>query len=163
MSHPIAYPYLPSGRAFIYVSENDPFMAAAKQVCLELSTEKNQPTGAVLVRNGRIIAQAANQVAIKNEYIRDLHKRGWCIRHMLGVKTGTKYWVCPGCSGYSLHAEARVIADAKRKGVSTEGADIYLYGHWWCCKPCWDRMIEAGIKDVYLLEGSEGMFHGSRK
>jgi deoxycytidylate deaminase len=34
-----------------------------------------------------------------------------------------------------------------------------MWGHWWCCKPCWDNMIAAGIKNVYVIEGSEILFN----
>lgn len=37
--------------------------------------------------------------------------------------------------------------------------DLYLWGHWWFCEPCWNAMIEAGIRDVYLLENSEVLFN----
>jgi hypothetical protein len=36
--------------------------------------------------------------------------------------------------------------------------DLYLWGHWWCCKLCWDKMIEVGIKNVYLMEGVDKLF-----
>ena len=53
------------------------------------------------------------------------------------------------------------IKDAITKGNQDKlpGADLYLYGHWWCCEPCWNAMINAGIKNVYLLKKSEVLFN----
>lgn len=154
----IKYPYLPEGKCILYVADGNPFMQEAKHACRELSTESKQPTGAVLVKDGRVVARAANQSRIKNRTLLKLHNR-FCVRKLLHVPTGTHYWVCPGCATYREHAESRVICVARRAGVDTDGTDLYLYGHWWCCKPCWDVMIKAGIRDVYLLEGSEHFFN----
>lgn len=33
-------------------------------------------------------------------------------------------------------------------------ADLYLDGHWWCCKACWIFMNAFSIKDVYLRDDS---------
>ncbi len=54
-----------------------------------------------------------------------------------------------------MHAEARAVKNA---GVKAHGGDLYLWGHWWCCKPCWDAMISAGIKNVYLYTESQKLF-----
>jgi len=154
----IDYPFIPEGREIFYVGEDNEFMRAAKEECLSHSTDMNQPTGSVAVLNGKIIGKASNQARIKHKKFAELHKRMLCVRKLLKVKTGTKYWLCPGCAKFSDHSEARAVKDAKRNGYTTAGADLYLYGHWWCCEPCWNAMIEGGIKNVYLLEGSEELF-----
>jgi deoxycytidylate deaminase len=154
----IKYPYLPEGRTILYVPPENEFMKAAEVARKELSTERNHPTGAVVVMNGQIVQRAGNQAPIKNPYLAELHKKWLCIRRILKIKTGTKYWMCPGCARSSYHAETLAVKNAKKKEVITEGADVYLHGHWWCCKPCWDAMIEGGIKNVYLVEGSEVLF-----
>lgn len=69
----------------------------------------------------------------------------------MNVKSGTKYWLCPGCNTHN-HAEQKALADAHKKGEPVEGADIYLWGHTYCCRWCWKAMLKAGIKDVYLPE-----------
>lgn len=155
----IVYPYLPQGRSFKYVPQDNEFMEEARRVARDISTDKIQSTSAVTVKDGIIIGVGGNQVLIKNKYFQKLHRRGLCTRKFLKIKSGTRYWMCPGCSPYDLHAEAQAIKDAKEKDNDTNGADLYHWGHWWCCKPCWDKMIEAGIKDVYLLEGSEKLFN----
>lgn len=159
----IQYPYQPEGRQVKYVGLENPFMAEAKKVQETLSTDLMHSTGAVLVKNGSVVASGANQSKLKpGSWLFNLHKKR-CIRRMLHIPTGTHYWVCPGCSTNKQHAEGRAVRDAKAKGIDTNGTDLYLYGHWWCCEPCWNEMISGGIKDVFLLEGSERFFARGHK
>ncbi|MEK7574951.1 MAG: deaminase [Patescibacteria group bacterium] len=155
----IQYPYLPEGRTIKYVPAHDRFMRAAEDACRELSTDHNHPTSAVLVKNGMVIGRAANQSALKNEKLIKLHREGFCIRRLLKIPSGQKYWLCPGCASSRNHAETLVMKLTKKQGIDTRGADIYHWGHWWCCKPCWDSMIAGGVRDVYLLDESEKLFN----
>ena len=154
----ITYPYLPEGRTILYVSENDPWMQMAAHVRNTQSTDHKHPTGAVVVKGGKIMGEGANQSRLKNPGLIKLHSK-YCIRKMLGVPSGKHYWLCPGCATHNQHAESRAVADAIQKENDTNDADLYLYGHWWACKPCWDSMIAAGIENVYLLENSEHIFN----
>jgi deoxycytidylate deaminase len=133
-------------------------MQEAKVVRNTLSTDHNHATGAVIVRDGKILGRGANQSAIKNSILLGWHKKFLCVRKWLKIKSGEKYWLCPGCASYKMHAEPRAVKDAERTHSNISGADLYLYGHWWCCKPCWDSMIGAGIKDVYLVESATDLF-----
>lgn len=49
------------------------------------------------------------------------------------------------------HAEASLIAEAAKKGISTEGADLYVTT--FPCPVCAKLVAEAGIKKVYFSEG----------
>src|SRR3989344_8373090 len=158
----IVYPYIPDGRVILYVDESNPFMKMAKEVSKEESTDLFQSTGSVLVKRGEVISKGANQSAIKNKKLLKFHQEKFCVRKWLRVKTGTHYWLCPGCASSSHHSEIRAIKDARKKGHDTSGADLYLWGHWWCCRPCWNAIIEGGINNVYLLLGSEELFNKSR-
>lgn len=151
------YPYLPEGRSFKYVPITDFFMAKTKKITFELSTDSKQPTGAIIVKEGKIIGVGANQSLLRKNWMHKLHGR-FCIRRLLKIKSGTNYWMCLGCASSHMHAEPRAIEDAKKKDNSTTGGDLYHWGHWWCCKPCWDSMIAAGIRDVYLVEGATEQF-----
>lgn len=148
------YPYLPEGRQIKYVGSDNAFMQEAHKMAMEFSTDRVQSTGAVVVKDGAIVGRGANISAISNPRLLDLHKK-LCPRKLLKVKSGTKYWICPGCATNKMHAESRAVANA---GAQAQQADLYLWGHWWCCKPCWDAMIKAGIKDVYLLDESVKLF-----
>ena len=152
------YPYLPEGRTIKYVSLDNGFMREAKIVRDTMSTDLNHSTGAVVVLNGKIVGRGANQSALKNKKLLDFHKNIFCVRRFLGIPSGEKYWLCPGCSSARYHGETRAIKNALKNHGSIQGADLYLYGHWWCCKPCWNAMITAGIRDVYLVEGATDLF-----
>lgn len=154
----IKYPYLPEGREIKYVPEDNVFMQAARRACEEIATDINRPTGAVLVKDGKIISRVGNRAPITNRKLIELHGRGYCIRRMLKVKTGSKYWLCPGCCAPKYHSEWSAVREAG-KLIDARGADVYLWGHWWCCKPCWDAMIKGGIRDVYLLDTSAEKFN----
>lgn len=152
------YPYLPEGRTIKYVSIDNIFMNEAFVMWRDHSNERNHPTGAVVVLNNLIIGKGANQSALKNKTFQRFHKNGLCIRRIFKIPSGQKYWLCPGCAKHKHHAESRAVKDAILKNNSISGADLYLYGHWWCCKPCWDNMIAAGIRDVYLVQGATEKF-----
>ena len=152
-----SYPYLPVGREIKYLPESDPFLQLAKKV-RESSTDDNHSTGAIVVKNGQVLGQGANQSALKSKKLREFHIKYFCVRRFFKIPSGQKYWLCPGCANFGSHAEAKAIKDAVKKNNGINGADLYLYGHWWCCKPCWDKMILAGIKNVYLAEGATEKF-----
>lgn len=153
----IKYPYLPAGRQIFHVGEDNFFMQEAKKIRNADSTDLMNPTGAVIVKNEKIIARAANKAKIENPKILKLHSK-YCIRRILKIPSGKAYFLCPGCADHKQHAEFRVVNQALKDGLPTAGADLYLYGHWWCCESCWDKMIKHGIKNVYLLENAHNIF-----
>ena len=150
MTEAIAYPYMPYGKTFEYVPSDTEFMLAAKDVAKELSLDATMPTGTVLVRDGEIIGRGANGS--------NYHETNGCERVRQNIPTGQGYELCEGCSPKN-HSEPRAIADAESQGKQTEGADAYLWGHWWCCEPCWSSMIKAGINKVVLMDDSEVLFN----
>lgn len=108
------------------------------------------PGAAVIVSTELIIGLGANRS--------DYHAEFGYQRVVLGCKTGEGYELCEGCHPKN-HSEPRAIENALARGYETKNADLYLWGHWWCCKWCWDSIIKAGIKNVYLLENSEVLFN----
>lgn len=146
----IPYPYLPAGRTILYVPADNPFMQEARAYAREHSLDDSVKTGAVVVKNGAVIGRGANGS--------DYHQNHGCKRTQLGIPTGHGYELCEGCHPKN-HAEPRAIADAEINDGDTIGADLYLWGHWWACARCWNAIIEAGIENVYLLEGSERLFN----
>ncbi len=148
----IPYPYLPAGRAILYVPEGNPFMQEARDFALSHSLDDAVKTGSVVVKGGAVIGRGANGS--------DYHKTHVCERVARGVPTGHGYELCEGCHPKN-HSEPRAIEDAEKNGTSALNADLYLWGHWWCCEPCWSAIIEAGIDNVFLLEGSERLFNKS--
>lgn len=146
----IAYPYLPEGRRFLYVPADNPFMEMAKEVARMRSLDKTMPCAAVVAKNDIVSGVGANGS--------DYHKNNKCQRVVLGCKTGEGYELCEGCHPKN-HSESKAISNARLCGRDVTGADLYLWGHWWCCKSCWNVMIAAGIRNVYLLESSERLFN----
>jgi deoxycytidylate deaminase len=146
----VKYPYIPPKREIKYVSESDPFIMVARAFALKNSLDDAVKTGSVVVKNGIIIGRGANGS--------DYHKTHQCERVKRGIPTGQGYELCEGCHPKN-HSEPRAIAEAMKNGYDPKGADLYLWGHWWACEPCWKAIIGAGIANVYLLEGSERLFN----
>jgi deoxycytidylate deaminase len=150
MSEP-QYPYIPDGKTFFFVSLNDPFMQEAMRAQEECSGDQIYPVGAVLVKDGKVVARGGNGY---NKGAAYMHI---CPRVVLECKSGEGYDLChhhdaPG------HAEQQTIKAAGEMGQETAGADLYMYGHWWACEPCWSAMMAAGIRNVYLLENAHEAF-----
>ena len=146
----IKYPYLPEGRKILYIPLSNEYMKEAKKFAQEHSLDKVIQTGSVMVKDGEIIGKGANGSTY--------HETHECERVKQKMPTGQGYELCEGCHPKN-HSEPKAIANAKENGKNTEGADLYLWGHWWCCEPCWNAMISAGIRNVYLLEESGVLFN----
>lgn len=147
---PKPYPYISPVGVIFYVPPDNPYMLQAQRMIVHSGCAK-QPVGAVLVKDGRIIGRGANG------FMRSRERHPVCERLKRGCKTGEGYELCPNCVTDG-HAETMVIADARAQSFNTTGADMYLFGHWWCCEPCWNKMTEAGIHTVYLLEQATELF-----
>jgi tRNA(Arg) A34 adenosine deaminase TadA len=158
-SNHIPFPYLPEGKEIEFVDENNPFM----QIALEEKKKSNDqlyPTGAVVVKESKVIGKAHNRSGYKWKWLIKLHQDGFCPRRWFKIKTGQKYWMCLGCATYEKHSESTIVNNFEKENRLEElsGADIYLSGHWWCCKQCWDNMIRARIKTVFLMKGAKEKF-----
>jgi deoxycytidylate deaminase len=146
----IKYPYLPEGRTILYVPASNPFMVEAKEFARLNSLDKSIQTGSVIVKDGKIIGRGANGSSY--------HETHECERVRLKMPTGQGYELCEGCHPKN-HSEPKAIKNAKDLGNDPSGADLYLWGHWWFCEPCWNAIISADIKDVYVIENSENLFN----
>lgn len=149
-----------------FVPENQPFMRAAKSAAIKHSKTSLFPIGIVAVKNGTVLAEAGNGNGYHEENLNNPGHRKGCVRRFLNderveqglekFKSGEGYELCPGCSTDS-HAEANLVKSAKDNNSYEylNGADVYMYGHYWCCKPCFDKMLKAGINNVYLPDTYE--------
>ncbi len=146
----INYPYMPAGARILYVSADNPYMQAAKDVAKRESLDKTMPTGSVVVKDNAIIGKGANG----SRY----HETNECERVKQKIPTGQGYELCEGCHPKN-HSEPTAIARARKATTDLAGSDLYLWGHWWCCEPCWNSMLAAGIRTVYLMQGSEKLFN----
>lgn len=147
---PIKYPYAHPSGTIGYVPADNIYMAAAREVARKGSLDKTMPTGTVLVKGGMIIGRGANGSTYHDEY--------GCERVRQNIPTGQRYELCEGCSQKN-HSEPKAIADAKNAGHKIDGAEAYLWGHWWACGPCWKALINNGVTKLYLLKNSEDLFN----
>jgi deoxycytidylate deaminase len=127
-------------------------MRMAREFALANSLDESVKTGSVVVKGNMIVGQGANGS--------DYHKNNGCERVKRNMPTGTGYELCEGCHPMN-HSEPRAIANAQERGFDLNGAELFLWGHWWTCEPCWSAIENAGITHVYLLEGSEKLFNKS--
>lgn len=146
----IKYPYLPDGKTILYVDENHPCMLIAKEVARRQSLDETMPTGAILFKDGFVIGRGANGS--------DYHEKYGCERVRRQLPTGQGYELCEGCHPKN-HCESKAIKNSREKDNDPCGADLYLWGHWWCCHWCWDIIIKAGIAKVFLVKSSEILFN----
>jgi deoxycytidylate deaminase len=143
-------PYLPPNKKILYAPIENEFIQAAKKIAQTQSLDQNHPTGAVIVHQKNIIGRGVNGSP--------WHKKNGCERKRQNIPTGQGYDLCEGCHPKN-HAEQKAITDATTHHAELVSAsDLYLWGHWWCCQSCWAKIIEAGIKRVYLMEGSDALF-----
>jgi deoxycytidylate deaminase len=150
---PIEYPYMPDEGTILYVGIDNGFMAEARAYAEKASLDKAMPNASIIVKDGVVIGRGANGS--------DYHDNNPCVRVERGIPSGQGYELCEGCSPDN-HGEPSAIADALEQGAAKEdleGAEIYLWGHWWCCEPCWGTMLDNGISTVYLLQDSEKLFN----
>lgn len=97
--------------------------------------------GAVIVGNGKIIAEGCNMPFPDNQFCAE----HGCLRDKLNLGLGRELEKCR-----SIHAEANAIAQAGKQGVELEGSTIYI-----TCQPCMNcakLIIASGIKKVYYLD-----------
>ncbi len=144
------YPYMPADRHLKYAPHDDPFMLAAAEARGERSGDPTYPVGVAVVRDGEVLLTVGNGYNLGKQ----VHV---CPRIVLECPTGTGYDLCtlhdsPG------HAEAMAVKVAAEKGIDIVGADVYMYGHWWACEPCWNALIAAGIRDVYVTADAHDRF-----
>ncbi|MFH1404741.1 MAG: deaminase [Patescibacteria group bacterium] len=147
----VKYPYLPEGWEIKFVPESNEFMQEAKDARDRLAGDTLYPVGGVLIKDRKVIGKAGNG------YNRGRDTIHICPRYVANVPSGERYDLCD-LHEHPGHSERMVLKDAMEKGIDPSGSDIYLYGHWWCCEPCWNALIEAGVANVYLVEGAHEQF-----
>ncbi len=149
------YPYMPSDRHIKYVPHDHPLMNHASRAREVQAGDSLFPVGIAIVRDGMVLVTAGNGF---NRGAGTLHV---CPRIVLECPSGTGYDLCtlhdaPG------HAEQMAVKTAVEQGVDIAGADAYMYGHWWACEPCWNALIQAGIRDLYVTDDADQRFHRDR-
>lgn len=99
-----------------------------------------QVGGALVDKNGKLLGIAQNRPgSTENTPWAEGDPRG-AFKRGVGIEMSV-----------FMHAEARLIAEAARKGVSLEGAS--LYATTFPCPPCAMLIANSGIKHLYFTEG----------
>jgi len=112
------------------------FMAASRSSCIRRSV------GAVIVKDRHILATGYNGVP---RGLRHCRERG-CIREELNIPSGEQLTKC-----FGSHAEENLIVQAARVGVSIKDGSLYCTNK--PCSICSKMIINAGIKEIYYIEG----------
>lgn len=127
------------------------------------STCNSRHVGAVIVKNGRIIATGFNGALHNAPHCNEKSETKphnsdtFCLRRAIGATDAQKYQYCAG-----NHAEANAITQASRFGIALDGAELYstLEPCNWCIK----QMVQSGITTCYYsgeYETSHNNTHGS--
>ena len=104
---------------------------AEKSVCLRAKV------GAVIVRDGEVIAQGYNNMA---GGINDCAESG-CIRDIMHIPSGQRREVCR-----AICAEQLAISEAARNGVKLDGGIAYITTY--PCHICAKLLVSSGISEI---------------
>lgn len=107
----------------------------------EKSTCIRAKVGAVLVKDGLVVAQGYNNVT---GGIRDCRDVG-CIRDILNIPSGTRREICR-----AICAEQLAISEAARNGVEIDGSIAYITT--FPCHICAKLLVSSGIKEIVYDE-----------
>lgn len=122
------------------ISWLDYFMLMAKVAALR-STCNSRPTGAVAVRDRRIVATGYNGSLPGASQCLDSGPN-YCMRRIMDAPEEDKYNYCP-----SQHAEANIVTQAAEQGISLKGTTVF------CtlspCLVCGKLLKAAGVEKVY--------------
>lgn len=155
------YPFVPENIKLQFVNADNVWMQRAKEWARAHSLDKHAPNASVIVKDGVELAIGANGSTFHQqpENIAAYGQKG-CRRVHIGARTGEQYEECEGCHPKN-HGEPRALADATAKGVHVCGAELYMWGHWWCCRWCCEKMEAAGITTVYILDNADALFNAA--
>lgn len=148
---PKPLPFTPDAArgVYEYVNLDNPWMQRAREVRSGLGRGCNWSVGAVLVRDDEELSVGGNNEEVTEQPL-------FCVRRVLGCTSGVDYHLCDLCSG--SHAEQSALKKARQNNIDVSGATVYLYGHWWGCKSCWDELVQAGVSRMCLVERATELF-----
>ncbi len=122
-------------------SWNTYFMDITRLVA-KRSTCLRRAVGAVIVKDKRILSTGYNGAPVNITHCSE----AGCLRKKLNVPSGEKHELCRG-----IHAEQNAIIQAAFHGVSIKEATLYCTNL--PCSICAKMIINAGIKNIYYIEG----------
>ena len=112
------------------------FMSIAELVSGR-STCLRRSTGAVLVKEKRILATGYNGVPKGLAHCEDVG----CLREQRQIPSGTRHELCRG-----IHAEQNAVIQAAKHGIAMDGATAYCTHQ--PCVLCAKILLNAGVVDI---------------
>ena len=112
------------------------FMSIAELVSGR-STCLRRATGAVLVKDKRVLATGYNGVPKGLEHC----EITGCLREQLGIPSGSRHELCRG-----IHAEQNAVIQAAKHGIAMDGATAYCTHQ--PCVLCAKILLNAGVVDI---------------
>ena len=103
----------------------------------EKSTCLRAKVGAVLVKDGKVVAQGYNNVT---GGVKDCVDVG-CIRDIMHIPSGTRREVCR-----AICAEQLAISEAARNGVEIDGSTAYITT--FPCHICAKLLVSSGVHEI---------------
>jgi len=111
-------------------------LVATRSTCLR------RKVGALIVKDKRILTTGYNGAPRGLPHCLDIG----CLRMQRNIPPGERHELCRG-----IHAEQNAIIQAATSGTSIEGAVLYSTHH--PCSLCIKMIMNAGIKQIFYLEG----------
>ncbi|HET6351505.1 MAG TPA: cytidine/deoxycytidylate deaminase family protein [Coriobacteriia bacterium] len=116
------------------------FIAIAEQVSGR-STCLRRRTGAVLVKDKRILATGYNGVPAGLAHCEAVG----CIREQRGIASGTHHELCRG-----IHAEQNAVVQAAKHGIPIDGSTVYCTHQ--PCSLCAKILLNSGVVDIVYCD-----------
>lgn len=117
------------------------FMGIARLVATRATCTRRK-VGAILVKDRRILCSGYNGAPTGVDHC-DVTG---CLREQLNVPSGQKHELCRG-----VHAEQNAIVQAAYHGIAAKDSTLYCTHK--PCSICAKMLINAGIKEIYFVEG----------
>ena len=121
--------------------KKEKFMKEAIKQAKKAYDKEEIPVGAVIVKDGRILSTGYNGTPAGYQNCSDFWDGKYTKDHHDWSKT------------YEIHAEMNAIIWAARKGISIEGATIYVTLE--PCSECSKNLIASGIKRIVYEKSYE--------
>jgi Cytidine and deoxycytidylate deaminase zinc-binding region len=119
-------------------------------------------TSSLFAKDAKILS-FATQNTFKHK---EIDKNGFCyrerLRHKNLLKSGEGYELCDGCNSQN-HSEALAIQKfLENKNIqnlqnqclqnSLKNCDAYIYGHFWSCSSCSQKMKKMGVQKIIFCK-----------
>lgn len=115
-------------------------MSIAEQVSGR-STCMRRHTGAVLVKDKRILATGYNGVPSGLAHCEEVG----CLREQRAIPSGSHHELCRG-----IHAEQNAVIQAARHGIAIDGATVYCTHQ--PCVLCAKILLNSGVVDIVFRD-----------